>query len=78
MDYEYWVIDGRSASVKIIARTPGKKAEVFYFNYWDDAWKFYLQHSRCNKEEGIPYSYDFQQRFNREWFICQQETNYLK
>ena len=78
MDYEYWVIDGRSASVKIIARTPGKKAEVFYFNYWDDAWKFYLQHSRCCKEEGIPYSYDFFRRFDREWFCCQAETNYLK
>ena len=78
MDWEYWEIDGRSASVKIIARTPGRKAEVFYFTEWDDAWKFYLQHSNCYKADGIKYQYDFQRRFDREWFCCEQETNYRK
>lgn len=75
-DWEYWVIDGRTASVKVIAKTPGKKAEVFYFNDWDDAWKFYIRHSKCLKEEGVPYTYDFQRRFTREWFSCQAERNY--
>lgn len=70
MDWEYWAIDGRTASVKIIAWTGKERPETFYFEYWDDAWKFYLGHSRYHNERGIRYRYDFYRKFG-SWFCCE-------
>lgn len=76
-DWEYWKIDGRSADIKVVVKTPNEKDEVFYFAYWDDAWKWYLLHSRYYKELGIRKLYEFNRRFyNKSWFCAEAHKNY--
>ena len=77
-DWEYWKIDGRSASVKVKAQTGTTKPEIFYFEYYDDARKWCAQHGRYHIEKGIRYRYDLYSRFDRSWFCAEQETNYGK
>ena len=75
-DWEYYRIDGRTAAVKVNVKTFGEKDEVFYFEYWDEAWKWYLQHSRYYKELGIGKRYEFFRRFDHSWFCAEVHNNY--
>lgn len=75
-DWEYWKIDGRSADVKVVVKAYKEKDQVFYFAYWDDAWKWYLQHSAYYKERNMPKTYEFSRRFDRSWFCAECHKNY--
>lgn len=75
-DWEYWKIDGRTASIKVITKTHNEKDEVFYFEYWDEAWRWYLKHSAYYREQGVSKTYLFQRRFDRVWFNAEAHKNY--
>lgn len=74
-DWEYWVIDGRSASYKIVAKTANHKAETFYFDYWDAAWKWYCDHSNYYKDLGIKYQYEIYVKAKKEWLPSEVRSN---
>lgn len=71
-DWVYWKIDGRTSSVKITVKydkSMHRKDQDFYFEYWDEAYKFYLDHSAYFAEDGLKNTYLFQRRFDRTWFV---------
>lgn len=74
-DWSYEVIDGRSASIKVIARTANHKKEVFYFEYWNPALRWYKDHSNYYKEQGIKYQYEIYVKAKKEWLPSEVKSN---
>ena len=78
VDWEYYRIDGRTAEVKVVVKSQGNVDEVYYFEYWDEAWRWYLCDSAHYRELGVSRTYLFHRRFNRAWFECEAHKNCLQ
>ena len=72
-DWVYHKIDGRTAEIKLTVKYDKDmhhKDEDFYFESWDDAYKFYLDHGACYAEDGFKNYYLFQKKWWGQWFVA--------
>lgn len=73
-DWVYSKIDGRTASVKLTVkydRALHYKDQDFYFEYWDDAYKFYLDHKAYFAQDGFWNIYHLQRKWWGQWFVAE-------